>query len=174
MGTNISITSMTCQQVDNSEQFTTYGVRATQKIGNFSLGAEAGVYTSTTQDKNANTSSTTSGVFTDIRGSMPYGETCLSGGFRVRSKDGKSQFRLQPATISFKAGNVNIYATPYGVTNLDYETGKFSEPQIGFFGGASYKFKAGPSVFCEYQAYDACRITPNNSSINIGVNIPLK
>lgn len=174
MPTNIGITAMSCQQIDGSENFTTYGIRSTQKLGNFSLGAEAGIYSSTTIDKKNNNTTTTNGVYTDIRGSVPYGETCFSGGFRVRSKDGTTQFRLQPANINFKVGDVNLYVTPYGVSNLNYETGKFSDPQLGFFGGASYKFKSGQSIFCEYQAYNACRINPGNSSINVGVSIPIK
>ncbi|MBE7713683.1 MAG: hypothetical protein E7Z87_08055 [Cyanobacteria bacterium SIG26] len=175
MGTNISATAMTCQDIDNSENFTNYGVRSTQKIGNFSLGSEAGIFSSTKVDENTNEIRTNYGVYTDIRGSIPYGETCLSGGFRIRTKEGNSQFRLQPTTISFKVGdNTNIYATPYGVSNLDYATGTFSDPKIGFFAGVNCKLHFGPSIFCEYQAYDISKINPSNSSINIGVSIPLK
>jgi hypothetical protein len=166
MPTNINtkISASTFQQCDGSN-FTTAGVDASVKVGSGSLSSYVGVATSFTNGS--------TGMVVDFKGSMPYGESAISGGFRIRNRDGSSQFRIQPSTVTIPIGQkTSIYATPYVVGKLTYATGDFST-NVGAFAGVSQKI-GNVSVFVEGQIYDATKINTNTTSINVGVSVPIK
>lgn len=166
-GINTKISASSFQQCDGSN-FSTAGVDASIKTGNGCLGAYTGVGTSFTDNS--------TGAILDFKGSMPYGNGIVSGGFRVRNNINPSsqtvQFRVQPATVTVPVSDkTNIYATPYGAAKLDYNSGKITTG-VGCFAGISTKVGKA-SVFVEGQIYDATKISAGTTSINVGVSIPL-
>lgn len=166
MPTNIDykVSASTFQQCDGTN-FTTTGVDASVKVGKGTLGSYVGVATEFT--------SGSTGIIVDFKGSMPYGDSPISGGFRIRNKGGSTQFRLQPATVNVPVGNsTKLYATPYAVGNLKYDSGEFTT-KLGCFAGVSQKI-GNVSVFVEGQIYDATKINANTTSVNVGVSIPIK
>lgn len=164
--TKYSVSSF--QQFDGSN-FTTMGVDNSYKVGNGSLGAYAGIGLSF-DGKPAS-------AILDFKGSMPYGDSPVSGGFRVRHNlsEGSQtvQFRVQPATVNVPLGkNTNAYATPYVAGKLNYSNGDFSTSAGAFF-GVSQKI-GDVSVFAEGQLYDFTKVNPSTTSFNVGVSIPIK
>ena len=112
----------------------------------------------------------------DFKGSMPYGDTCLSGGFRVRNKlnqDSQTvQLRVQPLTVTVPvAKNTNIYTTPYVATNINYKSGN-PKTSFGNYAGVSTKLGKA-SVFVEGQLYDLTHVNKNTIGVNAGVSIPI-
>ncbi len=163
--TKVSISSF--QQCDGTN-FTTAGIDNSYKVGNGNIGAYAGVGM-TFDGKPAS-------AIVDLKGSVPYGDSPISGGFRVRNNLGENsqtvQFRVQPATVTVPVGqNTNIYATPYVATKLNYKTGDVNTTG-GIFGGVSQKIGKA-SVFVEGQLYDVTKVNNGTISVNVGVSIPL-
>ncbi len=164
---NTKLSAATYQDIAGPN-FTTVGVDNSIKIGNGCLGLYTGVGTS------FNGKPIT--FVGDIKGSMPYGDTCLSGGFRVRNKlnqDSQTvQLRVQPLTVTVPvAKNTNIYTTPYVATNINYKTGD-PKTSFGNFTGVSTKVGKA-SVFVEGQLYDLTKVNKNTIGINAGVSIPI-
>ena len=166
-GINTKVSASTFQQCDGSN-FSTAGLDVGIAAGRGSVGVYGGIGTSFTGGS--------TGVIFDIKGSVPYGNSPLSGGFRVRHNiNGNSktvQFRFQPATVNIPVGDkTKIYATPYVATKVNYKTGK-ADTSIGCFAGVSQKLGKA-SVFLEGQIYDASHINAGTTSVNAGVSIPL-
>lgn len=149
----------------NGTNFTTVGVDNSYKVGNGTVGAYAGVGLTFDGKPSA---------IVDLKGSVPYGDSPLSGGFRVRNNLGENsqsvQFRIQPATVTVPVGqSTNLYATPYVATKVNYKTGDVSTTG-GIFGGVSQKVGKA-SVFVEGQIYDVTKVNAGTTSINVGVSI---
>jgi hypothetical protein len=164
---NTKLSAATYQDIAGPN-FTTVGVDNSIKVGNGCLGLYTGVGTS------FNGKPIT--FVGDIKGSMPYGDTCLSGGFRVRNKlnqDSQTvQLRVQPLTVTVPvAKNTNIYTTPYVATNINYKTGD-PKTSFGNFTGVSTKVGKA-SVFVEGQLYDLTKVNKNTIGVNAGVSIPI-
>lgn len=156
------------QQFDGSN-FTTAGVDTNFRVGNGSLGIYTGIGLGF-NDKPA------SAIF-DLKGSMPYGDSPISCGFRVRNNIGEDsqtvQFRVQPATVTLPvAKNTKVYATPYVAAKVNYGTGDISTSTGGFV-GVSQKI-GDVSVFAEGQLYDFTKVDKSTTSFNVGVSIPIK
>lgn len=152
----------------NGSNLTTVGVDNSFKVGKGNLGVYTGV--GTTFDSKPMT------AIVDFKGSIPYGETCLSGGFRVRNKlnqDSQTvQLRVQPIDIKVPVSNTtSIYSTPYIATNIDYKSGN-PTTKVGNYTGVSQKI-GNASVFIEGQVYDVAHINKNTIGINAGVSIPI-
>lgn len=163
--TKVSVSSF--QQCDGTN-FTTAGIDNSFKAGNGSLG----VYTGFATEFNGKP---ISGII-DFKGSTPYGDSPVSGGFRIRNNIGENsktvQFRLQPCTVTIPASDkTSIYATPYVATKVNYNSGD-AATTVGCFAGVTHKIGKA-SVFVEGQIYDAGKINANTTSINIGVSIPI-
>ena len=164
--TKVSISSF--QQCDGTN-FTTAGVDNSFKAGQGNLGVYSGVGL-TFDGKPAS-------AIIDFKGSVPYGNSPISGGFRVRNnlcEDSQTvQFRLQPCTVTAPIGDkTNVYATPYVATKVNYKTGDTST-NIGGFAGVSQKIGKNTSVFVEGQIYDVSKINKNTTSVNVGVSIKI-
>lgn len=164
INTKVSVQSF--QQCDGSN-FSTAGIDATKKIGNGSLGAYAGVGTSFTQGS--------TGAIIDLKGSMPYGNSLVSGGFRVRhnlNPNSQSvQFRFQPATVTIPiTDKTSIYTTPYVATKITYGK-KGADTTFGNFTGISTKISNNVNAFVEGQIYDVTKINPSTTSVNVGISI---
>ncbi len=162
--TKVSVSSF--QQCDGSN-FTTAGVDNTFKTGQGNLGVYSGIGL-TFDGKPA-------GAIIDFKGSVPYGDSPISGGFRIRNNIGEGsknvQFRIQPATVIVPVGkNTNIYATPYVATKVNYQTGNVTT-SAGCFGGISQKIGKA-SLFIEGQINNGFKINASTTSINFGVTIP--
>lgn len=166
-GINTKVSASTFQQCDGTN-FSTAGIDAGVKIGKGNLGGYAGVGTSFTDGS--------TGAIIDVKGSLPYGNSAFSGGFRVRhnlNTNSKSvQFRVQPCTVTLPISkNTSIYTTPYVATKVTY--GKSgSSTTVGNFTGISTKIGKA-SVFVEGQIYDVSKIDPSTTSVNVGLSIPL-
>jgi len=163
--TRASVSSF--QQCDGTN-FTTAGVDNSFKVGSGNIGAYAGV--GLTFDGKPAT------AIVDLKGSMPYGDSVFSGGFRVRNNLGENsqtvQFRLQPCTVTVPVANgTSLYATPYMATKLNYNTGD-ATTSFGAFGGVSQKV-GNANIFVEGQIYDFSNVNRNTTSINVGVSIPI-
>jgi len=161
------VSATTFQQCDGTN-FTTIGVDNSYKVGNGSIGAYAGVGL-TFDGKPAS-------AVIDFKGAAPYGDSCLSGGFRIRNNIGENsktvQFRLQPCTVTVPVGgNTNVYATPYAVSKLNYNSGDV-KTNVGIYAGVSKKI-GNASMFVEGQLYDVTKVNSSTSSINAGVSIPI-
>lgn len=161
--TKVSVS--TFQQCDGSN-FTTAGVDNCYKVGSGSVGTYTGI--GLTFDGKP------SSAVVDVKGSMPYGNSILSGGFRVRNNLSEHsqtvQFRVQPCTVTVPVGkNTNIYATPYAATKVNYKTGD-AATNVGAFTGVSQKF-GNASLFVEGQVYDVTKVNAGTTSINVGVSI---
>ncbi len=161
---NTKFTVQSFQQGDGSN-FSTVGVDVSAPVREGSLGTYVGLGTSFTDGS-------TGAVF-DLKGSMPYGDSKLSGGFRVRhnlNPNSKSvQFRLQPATVTIPINEkTNIYTTPYVATKVTYGK-KGASTTFGNFTGVSTKI-AKAYVFVEGQLYDLTKINPSTTSVNVGVS----
>lgn len=161
------VSAWTFQQCDGTN-FSTAGIEAGVNIGKGSLGGYAGVGTSFTEGS--------TGAVIDVKGSMPYGNSAFSGGFRVRhnlNPNSQSvQFRVQPCTVTIPiTDKTSIYTTPYVATKVTY--GKSgADTTVGNFTGISTKIGKA-SVFVEGQIYDVSKIDPSTTSVNVGVSIPL-
>lgn len=163
--TKVSISSF--QQCDGTN-FTTAGVDNNYKSGQGNLGVYTGIGL-TFDGKPAS-------AIIDFKGSVSYGNSPISGGFRVRNnlnEDNQTvQFRVQPATVTVPVGkNTNIYATPYAAAKVNYKTGDTTFSS-GCFAGVNQKVGKA-SVFIEGQIYDVTNIKANTTSINLGVSIPI-
>lgn len=137
-------------------------------VGQGNLSVYGGVGTSFTKGS--------TGFVADFKGSMPYGNSVFSGGFRVRNNiNGSSmstQIRVQPITVTIPvADKTKLYATPYVATKIDYNTGN-TTTNVGCFAGASQKL-GNVSIFVEGQIYDVTKINAGTTSINAGIAIPL-
>ncbi len=161
----VSVSSF--QQCDGTN-FTTAGIDNSFKTGQGNIGVYTGIGL-TFDGKPAS-------AIVDLKGSVPYGDSALSGGFRVRNNLGENsqtvQFRVQPCTVTVPVGkNTNLYATPYGAAKVNYKTGN-TDFSAGCFAGVSQKVGKA-SVFVEGQIYDVSKINANTTSINVGVSIPI-
>ncbi len=153
---------------ERSSNFTTIGVDNSLNLGNGSIG----VYTGVGTNFNDNPMS----AVIDLKGCLQYGNSPVSGGFRVRNNLNENcqtvQFRIQPCTVSLPvANNTSIYTTPYVATKLNYRTGD-NKTSFGNYTGVSTKIGKA-SVFVEGQLYDLTKINKNTVGINIGVSIPI-
>lgn len=156
------------QQFDGSN-FTTVGIDNGYKVGDGNLGVYTGVGLSF-NDKPAS-------AIIDFKGSMPYGESPVSGGFRIRhnlSEESQSvQFRVQPATVTLPLSQTtSIYATPYVAAKYNYGAGDISA-SAGAYAGINQKV-GDVNIFAEGQLYDVTKVNPSTTSFNIGVSIPIK
>ena len=163
--TKVSVSSF--QQCDGTN-FTTAGIDNSFKTGNGNLAFYTGFATGFDGKPIC-------GII-DFKGSMPYGESPVSGGFRIRNNIGEGsktvQFRFQPCTVSVPVGqNTSIYATPYVATKVNYNSGD-AATTAGCFAGVSQKIGKA-SVFIEGQIYDAGKINANTTSVNVGISIPI-
>lgn len=164
---NTKISASTFQQCDGSN-FTTAGIDAGTNIGRGNISIYGGVGTSFTEGS--------TGAILDVKGSVPYGNSVFSGGFRVRNNINDNsqtvQFRVQPLNVTVPvADKTKLYATPYLATKVDYSTGNMTT-NVGCFGGVSQKI-GNVSVFVEGQIYDVTKINANTTSVNAGISIPL-
>ncbi len=168
MPSGLKISTSTFQNCDGTN-FTTTGVENNiTNIGNASLNTYSGIGTSF--DGNAIS------AILDIKGSVKYGESIFSGGFRVRNniseKSQTIQVRLQPATATVPINdNSKLYATPYTAAKIDYNTGK-TNVTTGIFGGVSFKI-GKVNGFVEGQIYDFTHIDNSTTGINAGFSIPI-
>lgn len=165
INTKYSVSSF--QQCDGTN-FTTAGVDNSVKAGNGSVG----VYTGVGMTFDGNPSS----AVIDFKGSMPYGNSCVSGGFRIRNNLNENcqtvQFRVQPATVTIPVSKkTSIYTTPYVAAKVNYKTGDTST-SVGNFTGVSTKIGKA-NVFVEGQIYDVTKVNAGTTSINAGVSIPI-
>ncbi|MCI1273314.1 MAG: hypothetical protein LKG27_02630 [Clostridiaceae bacterium] len=164
---NTKASMSTFQQCDGSN-FSTAGVDCSINVGSGKLSTYAGMGSCFTKGS--------TGLIFDAKGSLPYGNSCFSGGFRVRNnindKSKTVQFRIQPATVSVPVSkDIKLYATPYFASKLDYKTSKVTN-NVGGFAGVSAKF-GKTNVFVEGQIYDVSKIDKSTTSINAGVSIDL-
>ena len=164
---NTKISAATYQDIAGPN-FTTVGVENSVKVGNGSLGLYTGAGTSFNGKPIC--------AVVDLKGSMPYGNTCLSGGFRVRNKlnqDSQTvQIRVQPLTVTVPvAKNTSIYTTPYVATNINYQTGN-AKTTVGNYTGLSIKI-GNANVFVDGQIYDIAHVNKNTIGMNAGVSIPI-
>jgi len=167
MPINTKFSASTFQQCDGTN-FSTAGIETSFKAGKGNISTYTGI--GLTFDGNP------SSAIVDFKGSMPYGKSMFSGGFRVRNnlnENGQSvQVRIQPATMTVPAGEkTNIYATPYAAAKVNYKTGE-TAISTGIFAGVSQKVGKA-NVFIEGQLYDVTKINKKTTSINAGVSIPL-
>lgn len=161
------ISASSYQQCDGTN-FTTVGIDNSFKTGQGNLGVYAGVGL-TFDGKPAS-------AVIDFKGSVLYGDSPISGGFRVRNNLGEGsqtvQFRVQPCTVTIPVGEkTNVYATPYVATKVNYKTGNTTTNAGGFAGVSQKVGKA--SVFVEGQIYDVSKINKNTTSVNVGVSITI-
>lgn len=161
------ITAQSFQQCDGTN-FSTAGVDNSYKAGKGSIGTYTGIGL-TFDGKN-------SSAIVDIKGSTPYGNSPVSGGFRVRhnvNEDSQSvQLRIQPATVTLPiTKKTSIYTTPYVAAKHTYGKKGFNTT-VGNFTGLSTKIGKA-SVFVEGQIYDISKINAENTSINVGVSFSI-
>lgn len=161
------ISAQSFQQCDGTN-FSTAGVDNNFKVGNGSVGTYTGIGL-TFDGKN-------SSAIVDVKGSMPYGNGPVSGGFRVRhnlNENSQSvQVRIQPATVTIPlTDKTNIYTTPYVAAKHSYGKSGF-DTTVGNFTGISTKIGKA-SVFVEGQIYDVTKIKPSTTSVNVGVSITI-
>lgn len=165
---NTKVTAQTFQQGDGSN-FSTTGIEVSKPIGKGSLSTYAGVGTSFTKGS--------TGAVIDFKGSMPYGDSNVSGGFRIRHNlNGNSQsvqIRLQPATYTIPVSKkTSIYTTPYVATKITYGK-KGADTTVGNYTGFSTKISKNVSAFAEGQIYDVTNINPSTTSFNAGITITI-
>lgn len=165
---NTKVSAQSFQQCDGSN-FSTTGIEVSKPIGNGSLSTYAGVGTSFTNGS--------TGAVIDFKGSMPYGNSKISGGFRIRhniTPNSKSaQFRLQPATVTIPiTDKTSIYTTPYIATKINYGK-KGTNTTVGNFTGVSTKISKNVNAFVEGQIYDVTKINKATTSINAGISITI-
>lgn len=165
VNTKFSVSSF--QQCDGTN-FTTAGVDNSVKLGNGNLGTYTGI--GLTFDGKP------SSAVVDLKGSVQYGNSPVSCGFRIRNNLNENsqtvQFRIQPCTVTVPVSNkTSIYTTPYAATKVNYKTGD-NKTTFGNYTGISTKIGKA-SVFVEGQIYDITKINKNTTSINAGVSIPL-
>ena len=165
---NTKVSAQSFQQCDGSN-FSTTGIEVNKPIGNGSLSTYAGVGTSFTKGS--------TGAVIDFKGSMPYGNSNVSGGFRIRhniNPNSKSvQFRLQPATVTIPlTDKTSIYTTPYIATKINYGK-KGADTTVGNFTGISTKISKNVNAFVEGQIYDVTKINKSTTSINAGISITI-
>ena len=157
----------------NGTNTTIIGVDNSYKIGDsdFKLTTFTGIGIDTNKD------SSSSSVIVDVKGNYRYGDTCLSGGFRLRNKFGENtqstQLRLQPMNVNIPVSDkVSLYATPYVVGKQNWKNNTI-EPVVGGFAGASYKVRAG-KMSIEGQYDRSITRGTNGYSVNVGYVIPLQ
>lgn len=167
MPIDAAVSSQIFHNLDNSN-FATEGIDAKYKISNGSISGYIGIGTSF-KDRST-------GLIADVKGTVNYGSSPVSGGFRLRHNlNGNSQtvqFRAQPSTVTIPVGkNVNWYTTPYVAAKYDYKTTKI-KADAGIFSGLS--FNIGKSkAFVEGQLYDFTNINNSTTGINFGISVPL-
>ena len=166
MSINTKISATTYQNMDGSN-LTTAGVESGINIGKGQLSIYGGIGT------NFNKKST--GAIIDFKGSIPYGNSPVSGSFRIRNnlkQNSESiQFRIQPANINVPVGKgVSLYADPYAALKMDNLGNKTAT--AGIFSGAAVKF-GKTSVFVEGQLYDVTKVNKSTTGINAGVSVNL-
>jgi len=164
--TKISASSF--QQCDGTN-FTTVGVDNTFKTENGSLGVYTGVGMTFDGKKQS--------AIVDFKGTMPYGDSPVSGGFRIRNNLNENsqsvQVRLQPCTLNVPVGSgTSLYVTPYATAKINYKTGD-TKTNFGGFAGVSQKIGRNTSVFVEGQIYDAAKINKNTTSVNAGISVTI-
>lgn len=166
-GINTKVSTSTYQQCDGSN-FSTAGFDCSTQVGNGKLSTYAGIGTCFTKGS--------TGAIIDVKGSIPYGKTCFSGGFRVRNNLNENsktvQFRIQPVTTTVPLNkNTSIYVTPYYATKLNYENSKTTDG-FGCFAGVNTKV-GKTNIFFEGQIYDVNHINKSNTSVNAGISFNL-
>lgn len=169
INTKISVSSF--QNLDGSN-FSTAGLDAGLKIGKGSLGAYTGIGT--------NYTSGSTGAVIDFKGSLPYGNSPVSGGFRIRNNLNANsqtvQFRVQPATVNIPISkNVEGYITPYGAAKVNYSNG---QTNVSFGGYTGIKVKnIGKNnrgeFFTEAQLYDFTKVDKSTVGLNAGFSIKI-
>lgn len=165
---NTKVSVQSFQQCDGSN-FSTAGIDVSKNIGKFSFSTYTGVGTSFTNGS--------TGAIIDLKGSMPYGNSKVSGGFRIRhnlNQNSKSvQFRLQPATVTIPlTDKTNLYTTPYVATKITYGK-KGADTTVGNFTGISTKISKNVNGFVEGQIYDVTKINSSTTSVNIGLSVTI-
>lgn len=165
---NTKVSAQSFQQCDGSN-FSTAGIDVSKNIGKISLGAYTGVGTSYTKGS--------TGAVIDFKGSIPYGNSKVSGGFRIRhnlNPNSKSvQLRLQPATVTIPiTDKTNIYTTPYVATKITYGK-KGTDTTVGNFTGLSTKISKNVNAFVEGQIYDISKINSSTTSVNVGISVTI-
>ena len=143
----------------NNTNFSTAGIDISKKFGKSSIGTYIGFGTSFEDNS--------TGAIVDLKGSTGYGNSCLSGGFRIRNNISQNsqtiQFRVQPLTVTVPINKkISLYSTPYVATKLNYENGDAST-SVGNFTGANIKLGKA-SLFVEGQIYDVTKINKNTTS----------
>ena len=166
MPIDTKISASTYQNFDGSN-FTTAGVECGINLNKSKLSTYCGLGT--------NLINGSTGAIIDFKGSMPYGNSNLSGSFRIRNNlnhNSKSvQFRVQPANVNIPINNnTSFYADPYVAFKTDNHNNKSST--TGIFSGISTKINK-TSIFVEGQLYDITKINSNTIGINAGISIPL-
>ena len=164
---NTKVSVQSFQQCDGTN-FSTAGVDNSIKIGNGSLGTYTGIGL-TFDGKN-------SSAIVDVKGSIPYGDSPVSGGFRIRhnlNENSQSvQFRIQPATVTVPITNkTSIYTTPYIAAKHSYGKNGF-DTTVGNFTGVSTQI-GKTNIFLEGQIYDVTKIKPSTTSINVGISVTI-
>lgn len=163
---NTKASVSTFQNLDG-KNFTTTGVDINMPIKNGNIGVYAGIGTEFSEGS--------TGAIFDVKGSVNYGDSPISGAFRVRNNlNGNSQtvqIRIQPATVTIPVGeNANIYTTPYVAEKINYSTGQ-ANTSFGIYGGISAKISNNVSIFVEGQMYDVTNVNTSTTSINAGVSV---
>lgn len=164
--TKVSVSSF--QQCDGTN-FTTAGVDNSYKTGNCSIGVYTGIGL-TFDGKN-------SSAVLDLKGSVPYGESPVSGGFRIRNNLSENsqtvQMRIQPCTVNIPVGEkTTLYAAPYSAVKINYKNGD-TKTNFGGFAGVSQKIGKNASIFVEGQIYDVTKTDKNTTSVNAGISVTL-
>ncbi len=171
MPVNTSYSVSSFQQCDGIN-FTTAGVDNSYKVGSGTIGAYTGIGL-TFDGKPAS-------AIVDLKGSVPYGDSPVSGGFRVRNNLNENsqsvQFRVQPCTVTVPVSNkTSVYTTPYVAAKVNYDSGKV-KTNVGNYTGISTNMKiAGHDVkgFVEVQAYDLTNMKRETTSVNVGFSVKI-
>lgn len=155
----------TFQQCDGSN-FSTAGVNVNKNFENGYIGGYLGAGTSFKEN--------TTGVVFDVKGGLNYGDSGVSGGFRVRNNinplSKSVQVRLEPITVKTKlTDNATLYTTPYVATKFDGD----AKTTVGNFTGISVNVGKRTSVFVEGQIYDVTNVNKNTSSVNVGLSVKI-
>lgn len=162
---NTKISASTFQQCDGTN-FSTVGVDNSVKIGKGNIGTYTGI--------GLTFNGSPASAIIDAKGSIPYGEGPVSGGFRIRHNLGEAsqsvQVRIQPATVTIPINEkTSIYTTPYITAKHTYGKKGF-DTSVGNFTGISTKV-GKVNMFIEGQIYDVKNINASTTSINAGVSI---
>ena len=160
--------SATTYQNMNGSNMSTAGIESSINVGQGKLSVYGGIGTNFTNNS--------TGAIIDFKGSIPYGDSPVSGSFRIRNNLNQAsesvQFRIQPANVSVPVSeNVNLYADPYAALKIDNKGNK--NYTAGVFAGTSVKISKNTSIFVEGQLYDVTKVNKNTTGINAGISISL-